>query len=238
MKKIAILGSTGSIGTQTLEVINNLNNQFKVVLLSGHKNVKLLFDQVKRFKPRYAVITNGESQRLKRLGKTKVYFGLKNLKKIIACTKIDLIVNALVGSCGILPTFWSVERNIDVALANKESLVSAGELIIKTAKRRKVNIFPIDSEHSAIWQCLLGERLSDVKQLILTCSGGPFLGKSRSELKKVTRTQALKHPTWQMGQKNTIDSATLMNKGLEVIEAYHLFGIDLDKIKVINSFRN
>lgn len=233
MKRIAILGSTGSIGTQTLEVIKNLGGKFRVVLISAHNNVNLLAKQIKEFKPKYAVITNRKKLKLGKNLKTKIFLGAKHLERLLESKEIDLVMNALVGASGIIPTVKAIEAGKDIALANKESLVSAGEIIMKKAKEHKVKIFPIDSEHSAIWQCLLGEDPKNIKKIILTCSGGPFLGKTKKELKNVVLNQVLRHPTWRMGRKITVDSATLMNKGFEVIEACHLFNVPLDKIEVV-----
>lgn len=232
MKRIAILGSTGSIGTQTLEVVKGLKD-FRVVLISAHNNVNLLIKQIKEFRPKYALITNGKRLELNKNIKTKIFFGIKHLEKLLKSEEIDLVVNALIGASGIIPTIKAIEAKKNVALANKESLVSAGEIIVKKAKKNKVKILPIDSEHSAIWQCLLGENPKNIKKIILTCSGGPFLGKTKKELKGVTLSQVLHHPTWKMGKKITVDSATLMNKGFEVIEACHLFGVPLNKVEVV-----
>jgi 1-deoxy-D-xylulose-5-phosphate reductoisomerase len=263
MKRIAILGSTGSIGTQTLKVIKNLKG-FRVVLISAHNNVNLLAKQIKEFKPKYAMITNEKINQLSQLFperseakskgssasatkfypstssgnkilafKTKIFLGAKYLEKLLKTKEIDLVVNALVGASGIVPTVKAIEAGKDVGLANKESLVSAGEIIMRKAKEHKVKIFPIDSEHSAIWQCLLGEDPKNIKKIILTCSGGPFLGKTKKELENVKLNQVLRHPTWRMGKKITVDSATLMNKGFEVIEACHLFNVPLDKVEAV-----
>lgn len=230
MKNIVILGSTGSIGRQTLEVVKKLN--YKVFGISCQKNFNVLKKQILEFQPEYALITNGEKFG-NEIGKTKLLYGFENFKKLVSYKKVDLVVNALVGAAGILPSYFTICAKKDLALANKESLVCAGNIIIKAAKKNKVKILPIDSEHSAIWQCLAGENTKNIKKIILTCSGGPFFGKTRAELKNVKIEQVLNHPVWRMGKKITVDSATLMNKGFEMIEACHLFGVSLEKIEVI-----
>ena len=233
MKKLIILGSTGSIGTQTLEVVENLPGDFTVVGLSTHTKVDLLKKQIKKFQPTYVVVSNDEAKsKLKPsdLGKAKL---LDKIEDLIKLGEVDLVVNALSGVAGIVPTMEAVQAGHDVALANKESLVAAGSIIMPLAKKNGVNIYPVDSEHSAIWQCLQGEQEKEVKKIIITCSGGPFRGKSRDELKDITVEQALDHPTWSMGGKITIDSSTLMNKGLEVIEAYWLFDVTPEQIEVV-----
>ncbi|MEW6408065.1 MAG: 1-deoxy-D-xylulose-5-phosphate reductoisomerase [Patescibacteria group bacterium] len=230
MKNIVILGSTGSIGRQTLEVAKKLN--YKVFGISCQNNFDVLKKQILEFRPEYALIANGGKFGNK-IDKTKILYGPGSFKKLVSHKKIDLVVNALVGAAGILPSYWTLQAKKDLALANKESLVCAGNIIIKAAKKNKVKILPIDSEHSAIWQCLQGENKKNIKKIILTCSGGPFFGKSRAKLKNVKIKQVLNHPTWQMGKKITVDSATLMNKGFEIIEACHLFNVSLEKIKVI-----
>lgn len=210
MKKIIILGSTGSIGRQTLEVCKG----FEIIGLSANKNIKLLREQAKKFGVKFVAIGGKEACEL-------------------ASRKCDLVVNAISGLAGLAPTIATIKAGNDLALANKESLVARGAEIISLARKNKVKIIPVDSEHSAIFQCLLGRDIKSVKKIILTCSGGPFFGKTRKELANVTVAQALKHPTWKMGKKITIDSATLMNKGFEIIEAHHLFGIPYSKIDVV-----
>ena len=233
MKKIAILGSTGSIGTQALEVVDNLSGDFNVVALTTNTKVSILRGQIEKYKPEYVVVGD-EAKRdeliAADLDRTQILFSIEEL---IEKADVDLILNALSGVAGIVPTMKAVEAGIDVALANKESLVAAGDIIMKSARAKKVNIYPVDSEHSAIWQCLRGEKEKEIKKIIITCSGGPFRGKKRSELADITLEQALDHPTWSMGGKITIDSSTLMNKGLEVIEAYQLFDVTPDQIEVV-----
>ena len=233
MKKIAILGSTGSIGTQALEVVDNLPGDFEVVALTTNTKVDLLREQIKKYKPEYVVVsdeTKRDELTKQDLDRTKVLFSIEELIKE---ADVDLILNALSGVAGIVPTMEAVKAGRDVALANKESLVAAGDIIMKLARDNKVNIYPVDSEHSAIWQCLQGEKEKEIKKIIITCSGGPFRGKKRDELESITVEQALDHPTWSMGGKITIDSSTLMNKGLEVIEAYQLFDVTPEQIEVV-----
>jgi len=233
MKKIVVLGSTGSVGTQTMDVVENLPGDFEVVGLSTHTKVDLLQEQIKKFKPAYVVVSNDEARsKLGKddLGETKL---LDKIEDLIKLDGVDLVVNSLSGVAGIVPTMEAVKAGRDIALANKESLVAAGSLIMPLAKKNKVNIYPVDSEHSAIWQCLQGEQEKEIKKIIITCSGGPFRGKSLDELKNITVEQALDHPTWSMGGKITIDSSTLMNKGLEVIEAYRLFDVTVEQIEVV-----
>ena len=233
MKKLAVLGSTGSIGTQALEVVDNLPGDFDVVALTTNTKVDLLREQIKKYEPEYVVVGD-EGKRAELvaadLGRTQILFSSEELIKEAGA---DLILNALSGVAGIVPTLEAVKAGVDVALANKESLVAAGDIIMKLAREKKVNIYPVDSEHSAIWQCLRGEKEKEVKKIIITCSGGPFRGKKRDELKNITVEQALDHPTWSMGGKITIDSSTLMNKGLEVIEAYQLFDVTPEQIEVV-----
>ncbi len=238
MKKgISILGSTGSIGRQTLEVINALHSRFKIIGLSAKDNVALLEEQIKKTSPKLVSVDNENSAKklISRLGKTTttIYSGGKGLEKISVEKENDILVVAIPGIGGLGPTLSAIELGKTVALASKEVLVSAGEIVMALAKKKKAKILPIDSEHSAITQCLRGEDEKKIKRLILTASGGPFLERSAKELEKVTPDEALGHPTWKMGKKITIDSATLMNKGFEVIEAHHLFGVDYSRIDVI-----
>ena len=228
MKQIAILGSTGSIGRQTLEVIRALPHQFQVVGLTGGKNIDLFGKQINEFKPRFVYFQDGEA--LTRLSSTKYEF--LTLEDIACHPEVDIVVIATSGGSGLSPTLAAARAGKNIALANKESLVMAGEIITSEARLNRAQIFPIDSEHSAIWQCLNGER-QPVARLLLTASGGPFLHYSPAQLSEVTVEQALKHPSWQMGKKVTIDSATLMNKGLEVIEAHWLFDMPFDNIEVL-----
>lgn len=236
-KSIAILGSTGSIGTQALEVIASNPEKFEVEVLTAQNNADLLIEQAKKFKPNAVVIGNEElylkvKEVLVPLD-IKVFAGESSLLSVVEMESIDLILTALVGYAGLKPTIRAIEAGKAIALANKETLVVAGELVTKLAREKGVNIYPVDSEHSAIFQCLVGEFDNPIEKIILTASGGPFRGKKKDELKLVTRAQALKHPNWIMGAKVTIDSASLMNKGLEVIEAKWLFGLKTEQIEVI-----
>lgn len=236
-KKIGILGSTGSIGTQTLDVINNHKDKFSVELLSAHSNIDLLIKQTIKFKPKTIIIVNEKYYRKLRESlknqNVNILFGENALNKFYDYCSIDMIVTALVGKSGLIPTINAIENKINIALANKETLVIAGNIINKLAKKNSVKIYPVDSEHSAIFQCLIGESKKSIEKIILTASGGPFRGKTISELKNITKENALNHPNWKMGDKITIDSSTLMNKGLEVIEAKWLFNIDINKIEVV-----
>ncbi len=224
--KLAVLGSTGSIGRQTLEVVRALPHRFHIVGLGAGKNIDLLIRQINEFKPRFVYCQDNQAH----LASTE--FELLSLEDIASHPQVDIVVIATSGKTGLIPTLAAVKAGKKVALANKESLVMAGEIITSEAKLNAAQILPIDSEHSAIWQCLEGER-QKAARLILTASGGPFYGYSPAQLKGVTAKQALSHPSWQMGRKVTIDSATLMNKGLEVIEARWLFDIPVDDIKVL-----
>lgn len=236
-KNIAILGSTGSIGTQALEVIENSKDYFQVELLSAHSNADLLAEQAIKFQPNAVVIGQQEKyQYLKdklNLYPIKVYCGMEALEQAVQMELIDIVLTALVGYSGLGPTLKAIEAGKPIALANKETLVVAGELVTKLAAEKGVNIYPVDSEHSAIFQCLAGEFHNKIEKIYLTASGGPFRGKKRDELLTITKAQALKHPNWVMGAKITIDSASLMNKGLEVIEAKWLFGLQKEQIDVI-----
>lgn len=236
-KHIAILGSTGSIGVQTLQVISQNQEAFKVEVLTANRNADLLIQQARQFKPNAVVIVDeGKySQVFKELDSIdiKVYAGENALTSIVEMEGIDVVLTALVGYAGLRPTFRAIEHGKQIALANKETLVIAGDLITQLAKEKGVNIYPVDSEHSAIFQCLVGDFDNKIEKIILTASGGPFRGKKREELQNITSDQALKHPNWDMGPKITIDSATMMNKGLEVIEARWLFGLDKDQIEVM-----
>ncbi len=237
IKKIAILGSTGSIGTQTLEVISNHDDKFRVELLSANKNYKLLIQQAKKYKPKAIIFGDKTHKKILRENlkseNIDIYFGDDALNNFNQFCNADLVVTALVGKSGLIPTINAIENNIDVALANKETLVVAGEIIMKLSKKNNVKIYPVDSEHSAIFQCLIGEDYQTIEKIILTASGGPFRNKKISDLENITKKEALNHPNWEMGEKITIDSSTLMNKGLEVIEAKFLFNIDIDMIEVV-----
>lgn len=236
-KSIAILGSTGSIGRQALEVIQAHPDQLCVEVLTAQDNADLLIQQSIAFSPNAVVIGNETYyQKVKDALASlpiKVYAGENALSSIVEMDSIDLVLTALVGYSGLRPTIRAIEAGKNIALANKETLVVAGELITDLAKRKGVNIYPVDSEHSAIFQCLVGEFHNKIEKIILTASGGPFRGKDKEYLKSVTKAQALKHPNWVMGAKVTIDSATLMNKGLEVIEAKWLFGLTAQQVEVV-----
>lgn len=236
-KKIAILGSTGSIGTQALEVIEEHSDQFQVEVLTTNTKADLLIEQAIKFKPNAVVIVD-ETQYQKVADALwqhdiKTYTGKDALAQVVEMKEIDIVLTALVGYAGLLPTINAIKAKKTIALANKETLVVAGELITKLATEHGVHIYPVDSEHSAIFQCLVGEILNPIEKIYLTASGGPFRGKKKEELQNITKEQALKHPNWTMGAKITIDSATLMNKGLEVIEAKWLFNLKPEQIDVI-----
>ncbi|MEN8839469.1 MAG: 1-deoxy-D-xylulose-5-phosphate reductoisomerase [Flavobacteriales bacterium] len=236
-KGIAILGSTGSIGTQALEVIEQFPEKFELVVLTANRNADLLIEQALKFKPNTVVIVDeSQYQKVKDVlweHDIKVYAGEDSLNQVVEMNEVETVLTATVGYSGLLPTIHAINAKKNIALANKETLVVAGDIITKLAQEKGVNIYPVDSEHSAIFQCLAGNFENKIEKLILTASGGPFRGKSLEELKSVTREQALKHPNWEMGAKITIDSASLMNKGLEVIEAKWLFGIPAKKIEVV-----
>lgn len=232
-KQISILGSTGSIGTQTLEVVEKLQDKFEILALSGGNNLALLMQQVQKFKPKF-VCTKSCSSKLElesRFPGTKFLCGDEGLEEICTNKENDLIIVAVSGKIGLKPTLKAIENKINIALANKETLVMAGEIVMQKARGNGISILPIDSEHSAIHQCI--KNINEVKNLIITASGGPFRDKSLDEIKNATVEQTLAHPKWNMGKKITVDSATLMNKGLEVIEAHHLFGTSYNNIKVI-----
>ena len=236
-KRIAILGSTGSIGTQALEVVSQFPEMLQVEVLSAYSQADLLIQQAKQFQPNVVVI--GQEEQLEHVKSAlwdddiKVYAGEKALCDVVQMDCVDMVLSAIVGVAGLAPIYKAIESGKQIALANKETLVVAGELMTRTARENGVNIYPVDSEHSAIFQSLAGEFHNPISRLIITASGGPFRGKKKAELQHVTREQALHHPNWKMGDKITIDSATLMNKGLEVIEAKWLFGVPLDKIEVV-----
>ena len=237
MKRIALLGSTGSIGQQTLEIIDSHPDLFAVEVLTANNNVDLLIEQAIKFRPNVVVISNEEKYPTVKEALSgypvKVYAGSDAIAQVVEMGTVDTVVTAMVGYSGLLPTVRAVKAGKQIALANKETLVVAGDLINRLAAEHRSEILPIDSEHSAIFQCLVGEAPESVEKILLTCSGGPFLGKTREELERVTPRQALKHPNWDMGAKITIDSATLMNKGFEVIEAKWLFGLRPDQIQVV-----
>ncbi|GAB2549101.1 1-deoxy-D-xylulose-5-phosphate reductoisomerase [Rufibacter soli] len=236
-KRIAILGSTGSIGTQALEVIQAQPQAFEVEVLTAHSNADLLITQAIAFQPNAVVITQENLYEQVRdalaAQPIKVYAGMSAVNSVVQMDTIDIVLTAMVGYAGLQPTIKAIEAGKAIALANKETLVVAGQLITQLAREKGVNIYPVDSEHSAIFQCLAGEFHNPIEKIILTASGGPFRGKDRDFLQTVTRAQALKHPNWEMGAKITIDSASLMNKGLEVIEAKWLFGLRNDQVDVV-----
>ncbi len=237
MKNIAILGSTGSIGQQALDVIDNHPDKFTVEVLTANNNVDLLIRQAKKFHPNVVVIANEEKYNIVNEALAQeniiVYSGLSALAQVVEMGSIDLVLTAMVGYSGLIPTINAIKAKKQIALANKETLVVAGDLINKLAIENSVDILPVDSEHSAIFQCLAGEYMNPVEKILLTCSGGPFFGWSTEAIAGVTTKDALKHPNWDMGAKITIDSATLMNKGFEVIEAKWLFGLKPEQIEVV-----
>lgn len=226
MKKLVILGSTGSIGRQALDIVRKFPDKFRILGLAAGYNTNLFFKQINEFKPEYIYHLNNQSAGLQSPAR------MMPLDELAALPEADIVVIALSGNAGIGPTFSAINHGKTIALANKESLVAAGELITTAAEKNKAKILPIDSEHSAVWQCLVGEK-SPPQRLILTASGGPFRRYSKNQLEEVTPEQALQHPSWNMGKKVTIDSATLMNKGLEIIEAHWLFKIPVERISVI-----
>ena len=235
-REIAILGSTGSIGTQTLEVVR-ANGDLAVAALAAGSNVRLLEEQIREFHPRVAALWDAKAaadlrERVRDLD-VRILSGMDGMLEIASMPGPEILVTAIVGMIGILPTIEAIKSGKDIALANKETLVTAGHLIMPMAKEYRVRILPVDSEHSAIFQCLNGEQSREVSKILLTASGGPFRGRKRQELENIQVEDALKHPNWAMGQKITIDSATLVNKGLEVMEARWLFGVELDQIQVV-----
>lgn len=237
MKKIAILGSTGSIGTQTLQVIEANPERFRAEVLTANNNARLLIEQALKFKPDSVVIANeakyNQVKEALQHEDIKVYAGADAIAQVVTLANVDLVVTAMVGYSGLIPTIEAIKAGKNIALANKETLVVAGEYITRLVEKHKVAILPVDSEHSAIFQCLAGERQSRVEKLILTASGGPFRGKDYNFLKTVTPEMALKHPNWTMGAKVTIDSASLMNKGFEMMEARWLFGVQPRQIETV-----
>ncbi len=229
-RKISILGSTGSIGTQALEVIEKIQDKFEIIALSGGSNIELLKQQAQKFKPKYICIGKDSNEKINIDG-VKVLYGSNGLDEICSNKENDIILVAVSGKVGLRPTLKAIENGINIALANKETLVMAGDIVMKKAKDAGVKIIPVDSEHCAIHQCI--KDITQVEKLIITASGGPFLHKSVEDMKSATVEQALAHPRWNMGRKITVDSATLMNKGLEIIEAHHLFNMSYDKIDVV-----
>ena len=236
MRKISILGSTGSIGTQTLEVVEILEN-IKVAAITGNSNIRLLEEQARKFKPELVAVMDEKNAEIlkERLSgmDIRVVSGMDGLVEAATNKGVDTVVTSVVGNVGLKPTFEAIRAGKNIALANKETLVSAGQLVMDLAKKHNIKIYPVDSEHSAIFQSLQGNEGNKIERILLTASGGPFRGKKREELLNVTAADALKHPNWSMGNKITIDSATLMNKGLEVMEAKWLFGVEVDQIEVL-----
>lgn len=236
MKKIAVLGSTGSIGTQTLDVVRNHSDILKIEVLAANNNDELLEKQIEEFAPSIAVLNDKnayEKLKARYSGKTQLLCGEEGLIEGVVNDKIDTVVTSLMGFAGLRPTMAAIDAGKNIALANKETLVVAGELVMQKAKEKNIEIMPIDSEHGALFQCLHGEDMAKIDKLLVTASGGPFRGKTKEELQNVSVKQCLNHPTWKMGRKITIDSATLMNKGLEVIEAKQLYGVSYDNIQVV-----
>jgi 1-deoxy-D-xylulose-5-phosphate reductoisomerase len=236
MKKISLLGATGSIGTQTIEVVRAHPEKLSLVALSLGKNLSLGVEIIKEFSPKLVCVSlqeDAESLQQMISSDTKVVYGEEGLVEVATYYEADTVVNAVIGSVGLLPTLAAIKERKDIAIANKETLVTAGHLVMAEAKKYDVNLIPVDSEHSAIFQCLNGDKGNDISRLILTASGGSFRDKARDELQGVTVKDALNHPNWSMGAKITIDSATMMNKGLEVIEAHWLFDMPYDKIEVL-----
>ena len=237
MKKISILGSTGSIGVNALNVIRKIPEKFQVMHLTGNMNTEKMIAQGKEFLPASITMVDNQAaeiveKELKGLS-IEIYSGRDKLLDLAGDENVDLLLNALVGASGMEPTLKALENGVDVALSNKESLVVAGDIIYNAMKKSGANLFPVDSEHSAIWQCLFGEVKEDIEKIILTGSGGPFRTRAIDSFSTVTKSDALNHPNWEMGQKITIDSATMMNKGLEVIEAYWLFNLEISQIEII-----
>ncbi len=240
MKKIAVFGSTGSIGTQTLDIIMQNPDRYSVEILTCKNNIELLAQQIEKFSPSIVVVGDEKKAKLlsDRYKNIEIAYGDDGLRDVAGSASYDMLVNALVGISGLVPTYHAIEAGRDIALANKETLVAGGELIMQKVREKGVNVVPVDSEHSAIFQCInsqrgLKERKENLKKILLTASGGPFRGKTYDELKEVTLDEALNHPNWSMGNKITIDSATMINKGFEVIEAKWLFDVDIDNIKVL-----
>jgi 1-deoxy-D-xylulose-5-phosphate reductoisomerase len=238
MKYITILGSTGSIGVSTLDVIEKNPETFKVAALAAGRNVKLLARQIVKYNPQVvAVSAREDAEKLRQIQglkkKIRILYGEKGIEEVASHPSSEIVVSSVSGAAGLKPTLAAIGAGKDIALANKETMVIAGNIVTERAKKKKVRILPVDSEHSAIFQCLAGQKMQNLKRILLTASGGPFYNLSRNELKKVTLEQALRHPRWKMGNKITIDSASLMNKGLEVIEAKWLFDVDIARIDVL-----
>ncbi len=235
-KKIAILGSTGSIGRNCLDVIGRFPEKYEVIGLASNTSIDLLAEQVEKFKPREIALFDEDCAKAissKINSSVKVYSGLDGLNRIAASDEVELLVSSMIGAAGLVPTYEAIKAGKTIALANKESLVVGGEVVTREAKKNNVNILPVDSEHSAIFQSMEGHRKEDIRRIIITASGGPFLEQNAGDMENIKPEDALKHPNWNMGKKITIDSATMMNKGLEAIEAKWLFDIDIDKISVV-----
>ena len=237
MKQIAVLGSTGSIGTSCLDVVRSHSDRLSVFALTAHRNARLLAEQAEIFSPRFAVLSDGEGPEL---GdgvafpkSTELLWGAEAVEKVASLPEVDIVVSGIVGAAGLLGTWAAIEAGKTVAIANKETLVVAGPLVMEKAARTGATLIPVDSEHSAVFQALKSGRPQEIKRIVLTASGGPFRGWTREEMKSVTPEMALDHPTWNMGPKITIDSATMMNKALEIIEAKWLFGLEADQIEVV-----
>ena len=239
MKRISILGSTGSIGKSALDIVLAHKDKFNVIALTAGKNISLLEKQIKTFTPEAVAVADSEgaTELRRRLGKKfkhlQILYGQKGIVDIASLENIDFVLSAIVGAAGLMPTLSAVRKSRIIGLANKESLVMAGSIVFKEARKYKTKILPVDSEHSAVFQCLHGQKRKSLRKIILTASGGPFACYPEKDLKKIKPEEALEHPNWQMGKKITIDSATLMNKGLEVIEAYHLFNLSPERIEVL-----
>lgn len=238
MKNICLLGSTGYIGTNALKIIRNNPDRYRIIALGGGRNIDLLLNQIKEFKPLFAVVINSHlanelKSKLNNATNIEILYGTKGYSEIASLSDVNIAIAAMTGSAGLLPTFSAITAGKDVALANKETLVMAGSLLINESKKSGVNIFPIDSEHSAIQQSIQGHSREDLKKIILTGSGGPFKDSPIEKLSTVTPKEALKHPKWKMGRKISIDSATMMNKGMEAIEAKWLFNVEMDQIEIL-----
>jgi 1-deoxy-D-xylulose-5-phosphate reductoisomerase len=238
MKHLTILGSTGSIGSNTLKVVEMFPERFTVKAMTAKKNIRLIAKQIEQFNPELAVVYDEKGaqdlkDRLPTGTKVEIMYGAEGYIAAATQPSVDMVVAAMVGAAGLMPTLAAIDEGIDIALANKETLVMAGDIVMKRADESGVQILPIDSEHSAIFQCISGSRKADLKKIILTASGGPLIHRPKNEFNKIKPKDALKHPTWQMGEKISIDSATLMNKGLEILEAKHFFGVSQDRIEVL-----
>lgn len=238
MKKVTVLGSTGSIGVSALDVIEKNPGRFRVAALAAGKNIKLLHGQIDKFRPKIVSVSDLQSaaelrRQIKPGTRTKIVAGPEGLQEVASFAGADIVLSAISGAAGLLPTLAAIEAGKDIALANKETMVIAGDIVTEKAREKGVSILPVDSEHSAVFQCLQGQQHGNIKKIILTASGGPFLNYKKSELKKVTVSEALRHPRWKMGKKITIDSASMMNKGLEVIEAKWLFDLAMEQIDIL-----